>query len=159
MFGPRIIFPMDINTEESRISANSRINKKTVSITVISLVVIIGVFLGVRYSQYRDYLRTPKDGPSAQDTSGLSAGEQKELDELDRLRAEYQAIFGTSATTSTEGQIKSLNSSATTTVADQIKSLDALRKKAKTQTQTTSTIEQQLSELDALRAQAQATAQ
>lgn len=152
---------MNINTDESHISANGRINKKTVSIAVISLVVVTGVFLGVRYSQYLDYLKTPKGGSSVQDASGLSADEQKELDELDRIRAEYQAIFGTSATTSAEGQIKSLNSSATTTVADQIKSLDALRKKAKTQTQTqtTLTIEQQLSELDALRAKAQAKTQ
>lgn len=148
---------MDIHTEEPRISANNRINKKTVSIAVTSLVVIVGVFLGVKYSQYLNYLKTPKDSPSVQGTNGLSAEAQKELDELDRLRAEYQAIFGMSATTSVAGQATSLNSSATTSVADQIKSLDVLRKKA--QTQTTLTIEQQLSELDALRAQAQAKAQ
>lgn len=147
---------MNINTDESHISANGRINKKTVSIAVISLVVVTGVFLGVRYSQYLDYLKTPKGGSSAQDTSGLSADAQKELDELDRIRAEYQAIFGTSATNTT-------TNTATTSVKEQIKSLDELRKKAQTQTQTqtqtTLTIEQQLSELDALRAQAQAKTQ
>lgn len=139
---------MEINTEEPRISANNRINKKTVSIAVISLVIVIGVFLGVKYSQYRDYLKTSKNVPSTQDIGGLSADEQKELDELDRIRAEYQAIFGTSATTT---------NTATTSVKEQIKSLDELRKKAQTQMQTqpTLTIEQQLRELDALRAQAQ----
>lgn len=148
---------MDIHTEEPRISADNRINKKTVFIAAIVLVVIIGVFLGVRYSQYLDYLKTPKDNPSAQGTSGLSADAQKELDELDRLRAEYKAIFGTSTADTTTA------STATTSVNEQIKSLDELRKKAQTQaqtqTQSTLTIEQQLSELDALRAKAQAKTQ
>lgn len=132
---------MDTNIEQPEVSR--KINTRTIVIVVVT-VLVIGAFFAVRYAQYLKYLATTQED-TAQETEGLSPKDQKDLAELDRLRAEYQATF---------------NPPATTSVASQIKSLDALRKKVTPVKQTTTmSEEQQLKELDALRAQAQATMQ
>lgn len=131
---------MDTEIQTPGSQTSGGMDKRTILIAVVTIVLVIGAFLGIRYLQYLDYLKTSEDDAALQDSKGLSSEDQKELAELDRLRAEYQAISG---------------SLATTTVVSQIKSLDALRQKTKPRVSTPSTTEQQLNELDALRARTQ----
>ena len=137
-----ILSSVDTDIMEPQVPRSA--NKKIIFIAVSVIVVVIGVFLAFKYSQYLDYFKTEKEIEPSSATTTLSTESQQELAELDRLRAEHQATFNP----------------PTTTVESQLKSLDVLRAKTKLKTSpSTTTIGQQLSELDALRAQTQTQAQ
>lgn len=144
---------MDTETQFQEPQASGWVNKRTITLVVVIIIIAVGVFFGMKYLQYAGYLKTIKSDISPQSTNSLSPEDQKDLEELDRLRAEYKATMGSSTTTATSVSVKE---------SIEIKSLDALRKKATSVKQTTAVAvseEQQLKELDAMRAQAQATTQ
>lgn len=145
---------MDTETQFQEPQASSGMNKRTITLIIFVIILAVGAFFLVKYLQYAGYLQTIESGVAPQGNSSLSPEDQKDLTELDRLRAEYKATMGSSTTTATPVSVKNEK--------DEVKSLDTLRKKATSVKQTTTVAvseEQQLKELDAMRAQAQATTQ